>query len=93
MRFLGIVLLALPVLIGSWPAGAVVYHPWCARYQYRSYATMCLFDTQAQCLADVRGLGGFCMENVAPPPFGVAPAYPGNGKARPAKRHPDASND
>jgi Protein of unknown function (DUF3551) len=43
---------------------------WCAEYaggRNGIGATVCSFDTLAQCRATVSGLGGFCIEN---------PAYP-----------------
>jgi hypothetical protein len=57
------------------PSGAVPYHPWCARLYDRSFATVCSYDSQAQCLATVSGVGGFCLENPASPPA-VGPPYP-----------------
>jgi hypothetical protein len=74
MRGLVILLLALSAAsVMTTPSRAgIVWHPWCARYYNVSGATICAFDSQAQCLADVRGIGGFCVENVAPPPPGYA---------------------
>jgi hypothetical protein len=69
MRAFVISLLAFSASLGAIAGsrGAVPYHPWCARYADRSGATICAFDSQASCLADVRGVGGFCVENVAAP--------------------------
>jgi Protein of unknown function (DUF3551) len=36
--------------------------PWCARYSYRDGAT-CGFTTFEQCMATIRGIGGFCEPN------------------------------
>lgn len=68
MQTLMIVPLALSavLLTGSNPASAQRYHPWCARYFDRSGITECSFDTQAQCLATVTGIGGFCSSAPAP---------------------------
>jgi len=43
------------------------YYPWCARYS--GYSIVCGFDTFQQCLATTSGVGGFCQQNVMPPPF------------------------
>jgi hypothetical protein len=53
------------------PAQAEVWYPWCAQYSGGEKgigATVCSFVSREQCLASVRGLGGFCSENPAPPP-------------------------
>jgi uncharacterized protein DUF3551 len=42
------------------------YYPWCARYS--GYSIVCGFDTFQQCLATISGVGGFCQQNVMPPP-------------------------
>jgi Protein of unknown function (DUF3551) len=77
MRAIVVLLLAsAAALIASTPSSeAAPYHPWCARYFDLSGATVCSFDSQAQCLASVGGIGGSCMSNAAPPPYGAAP-YP-----------------
>jgi hypothetical protein len=91
MRAIAIFLAALASLFAmTQPSGAIAYHPWCAKYQYISYSTVCAFDTQAQCLADVRGVGGFCIENAAPPPYPLAGPY-GSNRPR-AKRHKAVPN-
>jgi hypothetical protein len=43
------------------------YYPWCARYD--PYSIVCGFDTRQQCQATVSGAGGYCQQNVMPPPF------------------------
>lgn len=43
------------------------YYPWCARYD--AWTIVCGFDTHRQCMDTVSGVGGYCQENVAPPPF------------------------
>jgi uncharacterized protein DUF3551 len=43
------------------------YYPWCARYD--PYSIVCGFDTRQQCQATVSGVGGYCQQNVMPPPF------------------------
>jgi hypothetical protein len=48
----------------SLPAHAQNY-PWCAQYGGRGMggAMNCGFSTYRQCMADVSGIGGFCMRN------------------------------
>lgn len=44
-------------------------YPWCARYDWTTYN--CGFVSFQQCLATVRGIGGFCERNpryAGPPP-------------------------
>lgn len=44
-------------------------YPWCARYDWSTYN--CGFVSFEQCLATVRGIGGFCERNpryAGPPP-------------------------
>ena len=43
------------------------YYPWCARYD--AYSIVCGFDTRQQCLETVSGVGGYCQQNVMPPPM------------------------
>ncbi len=43
---------------------AARYHSWCARYSDRSVVTECAFDTHAQCLATVGGVGS-CLRCVS----------------------------
>jgi hypothetical protein len=65
--------MALPVLLAApgTPAQAQArYYPFCAHYGggEMGSAISCGFDTYAQCLATISGVGGVCYENVAPPP-------------------------
>ena len=48
------------------------YYPWCARYD--GWTIVCGFDTFRQCMETVSGVGGFCWENVMPPPYAQARA-------------------
>jgi hypothetical protein len=73
---------AAAVLAGSVPAPAQaeVWYPWCATYSGGERGlgtTVCSFSTQEQCMASVRGLGGFCSPNPAP-----APSPPPRSRAR-----------
>ena len=43
------------------------YYPWCARYN--AYTYNCGFKTWQQCQATVSGAGGYCQQNVMPPPM------------------------
>ena len=54
--------------------------PWCAQYSVRGGATNCGFYSFEQCLATVRGIGGFCSQN----PF---EAYGYNQQQRPVRRN------
>jgi len=77
LRITAAALLLLPVLLATpdKPAQAQAhYYPWCAHYGGRDMggAISCGFTTYGQCLATISGIGGFCMENVAPPPRPVA---------------------
>lgn len=60
--FLILLAFSVFVLANTPSRGAIVWHPWCARYHDGSAATICVFDTPTQCLADVRRVGGFWLE-------------------------------
>jgi hypothetical protein len=47
-------------------AKAEPYWPWCARY---GWSTICAYATLQQCQAGVSGAGGYCLQNVMPPPI------------------------
>jgi hypothetical protein len=64
---------AIIVAASSFSAGhasAEPYWPWCARYD--PWTIVCSFATRAQCDATVSGAGGYCQENVRPPPAEAA---------------------
>ena len=72
MRLLTSFALALPLLATGAPApdfftpaaqAAMRPYPWCARYMMRGAAYNCGFATFEQCLANVSGIGGFCVQN------------------------------
>jgi Protein of unknown function (DUF3551) len=46
-------------------------YPWCAVYTNRSGATACYYASYGQCMATMRGIGGYC----TPSPYfrGAAP--------------------
>ncbi len=50
-------------------------YPWCAAYDTGDQALNCGFVSYAQCMATVRGIGGFCQVNTQYQP------------QKPAKRH------
>jgi hypothetical protein len=55
-------------------AGSPAYaqnYPWCAYYDTGDMSSNCGFVSFQQCLADVRGIGGFCqLNNLYQPPPG-----------------------
>ena len=55
------------VSLSAGEARAEPYWPWCARY---GWSTICAYATFQQCQAGVSGAGGYCTQNVMPPPFG-----------------------
>ena len=50
------------------PAAARPWRPWCALYATNNIGSECLFATYEQCMETVRGIGGSCVQNWAPPP-------------------------
>lgn len=60
-------LAAVAVLAGGTPSQARDY-PWCAYYDWSTYN--CGFVSFEQCLATVRGIGGYCARN---PWYAAAP--------------------
>ena len=74
MRFLLFVLGILAATVGT-PAEAQTYS-WCAIYSGVGGGMNCGFRTFEQCMATVRGIGGFCNQNPAyqPPGFEAYPA-------------------
>jgi hypothetical protein len=63
MRAVHLTLAALVAGFGALatPAAAAPTYPWCARYS--STGGECSFNTFAQCLQTVSGIGGFCQAN------------------------------
>jgi Protein of unknown function (DUF3551) len=56
-------------------------YPWCAEYSDDVGAMSCGYASMQQCLAEVSGIGGFCIENPGYRPPAVATA-PRRTKAR-----------
>jgi hypothetical protein len=66
--------LLLPLTIGSSPAGAETYRPWCVGYT-ATITQSCTFTSYEQCMETARGGGGECSQN---------PWYLQYGERRPA---------
>ncbi len=68
--------MTLAALAIASPAQAQNY-PWCAQYSGKNGGGMnCGFVSFDQCMATVRGMGGFCMQNnTYVPPAGPRPAH------------------
>ncbi|MFL9825245.1 DUF3551 domain-containing protein [Rhodoplanes sp. SY1] len=59
---------------GIWsPPSWATWYPWCANLNIGFSQTSCAYSTFAQCMATVRGVGGYCSENLYPPPPGPPP--------------------
>ena len=72
------VTMALPLFWAA-PARAQTY-PWCSVYNPRGDVQNCGFSTYQQCMANVSGIGGYCMRN---------PLYPERRPDRRSTRDPD----
>jgi hypothetical protein len=70
MRLLLLALTICVGLVGMGRSAEAQNYPWCAYYSGRGGGTNCGFTTFQQCLATVRGIGGFCDRNTQyqPPP-------------------------
>jgi hypothetical protein len=70
-------LLALGIVVAGAAAGTGAQaqnYPWCAQYSgSMGGTTNCGFISFDQCMATVRGVGGFCMPNNVYVPPGAAP--------------------
>jgi hypothetical protein len=71
---LGAAVVATGALSGEAPtAGAQsARYPFCAVYFNKSGTPMCYFATREQCMDDVSGVGGMCVENSSRPTGGAA---------------------
>jgi hypothetical protein len=54
---------ALLLLLASADIASAQNYPWCAQYTSRGGARNCGFVSYAQCMATVRGIGGYCERN------------------------------
>jgi Protein of unknown function (DUF3551) len=78
MRNLLFLLGALVVLAGTGTRAEAQNYPWCALYDAGTDVRNCGFVTYDQCLATVRGIGGFCMvNNTYQPEPGASRRHPG----------------
>ena len=66
-KLIGVI--ALLFLIGGAGSSAHADGPWCAFYDASTYN--CGFDSFQQCLATVRGAGGWCRQNFFEPSGGA----------------------
>ena len=46
------------------PVRAEIEYPWCAQYGGRDGGRNCGFVSYEQCMETVRGMGGFCEQNL-----------------------------
>jgi hypothetical protein len=77
----GVATIATVVLMGA--AGTARAAPWCAWFTGRDYSYDCGYYTLEQCRTTVRGVGGYCAQNVYPePPPYPPPPYRKNSKPR-----------
>ena len=60
---LGTIALALLAVLGDTGASQAQTYPWCASYNDKYGSRNCGFVSFEQCLATVRGIGGFCTQN------------------------------
>ncbi len=75
MKTLLFVLGLLLATVALAPRAQAQNYPWCARYGTPYSDTSCGFTSFEQCMASVRGIGGFCEKNdTYRPPLAAAPA-------------------
>lgn len=59
---------------GIWsPPSWATWYPWCAKLNIGFEQVSCAYTSFEQCMATVRGVGGFCDRNLYPPPPGPPP--------------------
>jgi hypothetical protein len=61
------------VLLAPIDEAAAQNFPWCAQYSIRGGARNCGFVSWEQCMATIRGIGGFCERNYMFRPGDVRP--------------------
>jgi uncharacterized protein DUF3551 len=71
---LAFALTVLFVLLAPIGEAAAQNFPWCAQYSIRGGARNCGFVSWDQCMATIRGIGGFCERNYMFRPGDVRPA-------------------
>jgi hypothetical protein len=73
MRILLIPLAIFAMTAGVGTRAQAQNYPWCAIYDVGDAAYNCGFVSREQCLATVRGIGGFCNANTQYVPAAVHP--------------------
>ena len=63
MRVLLVMLAMFAVTAGIGTRAQAQNYPWCATYDVGDAAYNCGFVSREQCMATVRGIGGFCNVN------------------------------
>ena len=73
MRILLFILAIFAVTAGTATRLQAQNYPWCAAYDVGDAAYNCGFVSREQCMATVRGIGGFCNVNTQYVPAAVQP--------------------
>jgi hypothetical protein len=73
MRILLFLLAIFAVTAGIGSGAQAQNYPWCAIYDVGDAAYNCGFVSREQCMATVRGIGGFCNANTQYVPPAVRP--------------------
>jgi len=75
MRVLLLIAAIFAVTAGFGSPAQAQNYPWCAIYDVGDAAYNCGFVSREQCMATVRGIGGFCNANTQyiPPPVHPVP--------------------
>ncbi len=65
MRIFLLALMAAAATTGLGTPAQAQNYPWCAQYSGRGFGGVmnCGFSTYRQCMEDVSGIGGFCIQN------------------------------
>ena len=71
-------------LVAAAGASAQSAYPFCAIYANKNGTPGCYFTTREQCMADVSGIGGMCVQNSSYRPAAAAPTQRRNSV--PARR-------
>ena len=73
MRVLLVIVAMFAVTAGMGTRAQAQNYPWCATYDVGDAAYNCGFVSREQCMATVRGIGGFCNVNTQYVPPAVHP--------------------
>ena len=63
MRLLPFMLGIFVSIVGIGTRAEAQNYPWCAQYSAGGDGMNCGFTSFQQCLADISGIGGFCIQN------------------------------